>query len=93
MSEFLFGSLNVENIALLTGIIFGGIAMLLFQVFTVKLRVRGMDKKMINKGLPPMTDDVKEIVTKACRAEAIELTLSYMFAMLIGITALHFIFR
>jgi len=90
MGDFLLGYLELENIALFAGIIAGGIAILLIQIFTVKGRVKKMDKKRVDEGMSPLTDEEKEMVTKARRSETVESVLIYMFAMIIGIGVLYF---
>jgi len=84
------GDFLIENLHLIAGVIAGGIAILLIQIFTLKGRVKKMEKKLAEEGKPPMTDDVKEMVTKARRAETIETALIYMFALIIAIGTMYF---
>jgi len=85
MGDFLY-----ENLPLIAGIIAGGIAILLLQIFTVKGRVKRMDQKRITAGKPALTEEEKEMVTGARRAETIETALIYMIALIVALGIGHF---
>jgi len=84
------GAFLLEHAPLLAGLIAGGIAILVIQLLTLKGRVKGMDKKRIAEGKPVLTEEERELVTGARRAEMIETVIIYMLAAVLGLVLSHF---